>query len=121
LQLTEFSGGGSGLTGITASQITDQNAGTDVTADLEEEVTEGSLADSVIVSADIKDGEVGADDLAATLDISGKTVTFGLETTDIPDLSATYEAVDAEILRADTNDTSLQIIHGAEPARSTAK
>jgi hypothetical protein len=105
LAVTEFSGGGSGLTGITASQITDQNAGTDVTADLEEEVTEGSLADSVIVSADIKDGEVGADDLAATLDISGKTVTFGLETTDIPDLSATYEAVDAEILRADTNDT----------------
>jgi hypothetical protein len=41
------------------------NAGTDITADLEEEVTEGSLADSTIVSADIKDGEVATGDIAA--------------------------------------------------------
>jgi hypothetical protein len=40
------------------------NAGTDITADLEEEVTEGSLADSVIVSADIKDGTVTCADLS---------------------------------------------------------
>jgi hypothetical protein len=33
------------------------------------------------------------------------TVTFGLEASDIPDISSTYEAVDAEIVRADTVDT----------------
>src|SRR3990167_3981101 len=36
------------------------HAGTSLAADLEEEVTEGSLADNTIVTADIKDGEVGA-------------------------------------------------------------
>jgi hypothetical protein len=40
-----------------------------------------------------------------TIDLSGATVTFGLEAGDIPDISGTYEAVDAEILRADTADT----------------
>jgi hypothetical protein len=39
-----------------------------------------------------------------TIDLSGATVTFGLEAGDIPDISGTYEAVDAEILRADTAD-----------------
>ena len=42
------------------------NAGTDLTADLEEEVTEGSLADSTIVSADIKDGTITAADISDT-------------------------------------------------------
>lgn len=41
------------------------NAGTDITADLEEEVTEGSLADSTILSADIKDNELLEADLKA--------------------------------------------------------
>ena len=35
------------------------------------------------------------DNLAATLDISGKTVTFGLEASDIPDISATYQSFHA--------------------------
>jgi hypothetical protein len=39
-----------------------------------------------------------------TIDLSGATVTFGLEAGDIPDISGTYEALDAEILRADTAD-----------------
>jgi len=47
-----------------AGDITGTDAGTDLTVDLEEEVTEGSLADSTIVSADIKNGEVTLVDLA---------------------------------------------------------
>ena len=46
------------------------NAGTDITADLEEEVTEGSLADSTIVSADIKDGTIVTGDLSGTAGIT---------------------------------------------------
>jgi len=53
--------------------IIEHNAGTDITADLEEEVTEGSLADSMIVSADIKDGEVAGGDINNVLDLGGKT------------------------------------------------
>lgn len=92
----------SGFASVTATTLTDGtlsiNSGS-ITG-----LVEGGLPDSTVVTADIKDGEVGTDDLAASLDLSGKTVTFGLESGDIPDLSATYEAVDAEILRADTAD-----------------
>lgn len=52
--------------GHAAADITDQHASTDITADLEEEVTEGSLADNTIISADIKDGVVTEVDLNAT-------------------------------------------------------
>jgi len=54
------------------------NAGTDITADLEEEVTEGSLADNVIVSADIKNGEVAYADIqniSATSRVLGRIST----------------------------------------------
>lgn len=51
------------ISGGTTSAVT-ANAGTDITADLEEEVTEGSLADSTIVSADIKDSTIESDDYA---------------------------------------------------------
>lgn len=54
-------------------------------------IVEGGLPNSIIVTADIKDGEVGTADLAATLDFSAKTVTFGLESGDIPDISDTYQ------------------------------
>jgi hypothetical protein len=66
---------------ITASQISNANAGTDITADLEEEVTEGSLADNTIVSADIKDGEISAIDLVSTLDITNYTAGTGITVT----------------------------------------
>lgn len=49
------------------------NAGTDLTADLEEEVTEGSLADSTIISADIKNGEIVVADTAIT---AGRSLTW---------------------------------------------
>lgn len=52
------------------STIVEQHAGTDISADLEEEVTEGSLADSTIVSADIKNGEIVSADLSATAGIT---------------------------------------------------
>lgn len=41
------------------------NAGTNITADLEEEVTEGSLADQTIVSGDIKEATILTGDIAA--------------------------------------------------------
>lgn len=42
------------------------NAGTDITADLEEEVTEGSLADSTIVEADLKAVDAATDEECLT-------------------------------------------------------
>ena len=39
-------------------------------------IAEGELADSIIVTGDIKDGEVAAGDLNATLDLSSKTITL---------------------------------------------
>ena len=60
----DHSAAGSTVT-IAVADITDDNAGTDITADLEEEVTEGSLADSTIISADIKDGVIIEPDLDA--------------------------------------------------------
>jgi len=56
-----------------AAALVVQHAGTDITADLEEEVTEGSLADSTIVSADIKDGTIVAADTAIT---AGRSLTW---------------------------------------------
>lgn len=55
---------------IAAADIVDTDAGTDITADLEEEVTEGSLADSTIISADIKDDVIVEADLNA-IDAAG--------------------------------------------------
>ena len=46
------------------------NAGTNIANDLEEEVTEGSLADSTIVSADIKNATIVTADLSATAGIT---------------------------------------------------
>lgn len=66
---------------------TTANAGTDITADLEEEVTEGSLADSTIVSGDIKDGTIAEGDTSFI-------VTAGAD----PDVDATKE------LGVDTDD-----------------
>ena len=68
----DHSAAGSTVT-INAADIVDKHAGTDITADLEEEVTEGSLADSTILTADIKDGEVAGGDINAVLDLGGKT------------------------------------------------
>lgn len=69
----DHSAAGSTVT-INAADITDLNAGTAITADLEEEVTEGSLADSTIVSGDIKDGTLTMADHAAfsSSDLYGK-------------------------------------------------
>jgi hypothetical protein len=53
-----------------SANISDTHAGTVLTADLEEEVTEGSLADSTIVSADIKDATIAGGDLAAAIAIT---------------------------------------------------
>lgn len=55
--------------GITAAGVAEgcitPNAGTNIANDLEEEVTEGSLADSTIISADIKDGTIAIADLGS--------------------------------------------------------
>jgi hypothetical protein len=66
----------SGLAGgITAAGVAEAcvtpNAGTNIANDLEEEVTEGSLADSTIVSADIKDGTIASADMASPFNFSG--------------------------------------------------
>ena len=70
-----------GITG-TASEVTvtdgpgtitislPNHAGTDISADLEEEVTEGSLANDTIVSDDIKDDTITAANLAAIITFS---------------------------------------------------
>ena len=55
------------------TEVSGVNAGTDLTADLEEEVTEGSLADSTIVSGDIKDGTITLADTAIT---AGRSLTI---------------------------------------------
>ena len=52
------------------------NAGTDITADLEEEVTEGSLADSTIISADIKNGTITVADTNMT---AGRSLTYSTD------------------------------------------
>lgn len=67
------------------------HAGTDITADLEEEVTEGSLADSTIVTADIKDGEI-------------------IE----PDLDADVSAADGDFLQYDSTGTNFTWRSAAE-------
>ncbi len=48
-----------------------QNAGTDITADLEEEVTEGSLADDVILEADLKAVDAAVDEECLTYEATG--------------------------------------------------
>lgn len=68
---TPTSGTLTNCTGLPTAGISDAHAGTDITADLEEEVTEGSLADSVIVSADIKDGVIVNADVNAAAAIDG--------------------------------------------------
>jgi hypothetical protein len=46
-----------------------------------------------------------ASDILGAADSDALVTLLGLQAGDIPDLSATYEAVDTEILRADTNDS----------------
>lgn len=54
-------------TGTNFAWIT-QNAGTDITADLEEEVTEGSLANDTIVEADLKAVDAAGDEECLTFE-----------------------------------------------------
>lgn len=49
-----------------------------------------------------------ADNFAATLDLSGKTITFGLEASDIPDLSGTYQPLQAYL----TDIAALSMVAG---------
>ena len=79
----------SGQVTIAAADISDQNAGTDITADLEEEVTEGSLADQTIITDDIKEGTILYGDIsldAAVVD--GDYVTLSTTGTNFNPLSA---------------------------------
>jgi len=73
---TPASGTLTNCTGLPTAGISDANAGTDITADLEEEVTEGSLADSTIVSADIKDGAIVNADINAAAAIDGSKLSI---------------------------------------------
>jgi hypothetical protein len=68
---------------------TRQDLGIDTAANLETALSLGAYASDILGAAD--------SDALVTL--------LGLQAGDIPDLSATYEAVDTEILRADTNDS----------------
>jgi hypothetical protein len=68
---------------------TRQDLGIDTAANLETSLSLGAYASDILGAAD--------SDALVTL--------LGLQAGDIPDLSATYEAVDTEILRADTNDS----------------
>jgi hypothetical protein len=71
----------SGLAGgVTAAGVAEAcitpNAGTNIANDLEEEVTEGSLADSTIVSADIKNGTIVVADTSIT---AGRSLTWSTD------------------------------------------
>jgi len=88
---TNYGGTGTDLSAVTG--IMGMNAGSyvdiDTAAELETYANLGAYASDILGAAD--------SDALVTL--------LGLVAGDIPDLSATYEAVDAEILRADTADT----------------
>jgi hypothetical protein len=70
--------------------------------DVEAQVTEGSLTDSVIVSADIKDATIAAGDLNDTQDWSGKDITLApyptltLELDDLSDSTSPHNIVENE-------------------------
>jgi hypothetical protein len=77
-----------GLEGRSYAEVR-ADLGIDSAANLETSLSLGAYASDILGAAD--------SDALVTL--------LGLVAGDIPDLSATYEAVDAEIMRADTNDT----------------
>jgi hypothetical protein len=77
-----------GLEGRSYAEVR-QDLGIDSAANLETSLSLGAYASDILGAAD--------SDALVTL--------LGLVAGDIPDLSATYEALDAEIMRADTNDT----------------
>lgn len=87
------------------TEISGVNAGTDLTADLEEEVTEGSLADSTVVSADIKDGTIAGGDLATNIAITSTGVQDfgGASSVEIPNAAAPTLDATGEI-GVDTSD-----------------
>jgi hypothetical protein len=74
----------------------------EIGTDVEAQVTEGSLTDSVIVSADIKDGTIAAGDLNDTQDWSGKDITLApyptltLELDDLSDSTSPHNIVENE-------------------------
>jgi hypothetical protein len=74
----------------------------EIGTDVEAQVTEGSLTDSVIVSADIKDATIAAGDLNDTQDWSGKDITLApyptltLELDDLSDSTSPHNIVENE-------------------------
>ena len=72
------------------------HAGTSLAADLEEEVTEGSLADSVIVSADIKDDTIDSADYAAASIDNEHLADDAVGVAEIATDAVTMDAVDAD-------------------------
>jgi hypothetical protein len=74
----------------------------EIGTDVEAQVTEGSLDDSVIVSADIKDATIAAGDLNDTQDWSGKDITLApyptltLELDDLSDSTSPHNIVENE-------------------------
>jgi len=91
------------------------NAGTDITADLEEEVTEGSLADGVIISDDIKSGtiksnrvdSVGVDGLVTNVTAAANYQPLDADLTALSGLSST-----GLVARTAANTFSERIITG---------
>lgn len=102
------------ITGGTTSAKT-PNAGTDITADLEEEVTEGSLADSTVVSADIKNGTIAGEDLAANIAITSTGVQDygGAASVEIPNGAGGTTVDAAGEVCVDTTSKTLNIYDGA--------
>ena len=105
----------SGLAGgITAAGVAEAcitpNAGTNIANDLEEEVTEGSLADSVIVSADIKDGVVDEPDLDIA-DAAGdeECLTYEVDTTNFEWQSCGVGATTWTDIGDATGDTTIAL------------
>ena len=124
----DHSAAGSTVT-INAADITDKNAGTDITADLEEEVTEGSLADSTIVSADIKDGVIIEPDLSAdSIPDDGDILTYDSTGTNFEwitqnagtDITANLEEEVIEGSLADSTIVSADIKNGTIVVADTA-
>jgi hypothetical protein len=77
----------------TAEGCVTPNAGTNIANDLEEEVTEGSLADSTIVSADIKDGTVVGTDVASPFNFPGNVGVGSATPTQKIDVVGTVKAI----------------------------
>lgn len=90
----------------TAEGCVTPHAGTNIAADLEEEVTEGSLADSTIVTGDIKDAEVAQADINDTATLAGNPA-YGD--------SSVYFATTGLIFEGETSDNIELLLIGADP------